>query len=547
MEPAEDGELRLLLKQILDAAIELQGADFGDVQIYDPDARTLRIVAHRGVGRDFLDHFACVSIEDGSACATALKLGARMVVEDVTTCSSDLQHREVAARTGYRAMNCTPLMESGSTTPLGMLTTLFREPCRPDEARLRLLDILAAHAAALVSSRRAQKRLRDSEEFVRLALESGGMGSWEWDSQTGLIKADAVHQAFFGLASQAQLVPAHIYWQATDRSADELTSCATNALARGKDIALELRLHLPAKSDRWIAIRGRPHHDGSSTLIGISYDITERKERENALRESSERLRAAVQLAGLGLYSVTVDAGGDLLTWDDRVRALWGLPPGSEVTYDVWLNAIHPDDRERVQMAVARAYEASGDGTYDAEYRVVGADGVERWVATRAQTRFDRGRAVSLLGVARDITGRKMIELGLELVVDVRTSELIDASATLEAERSARQRGAERLELLQGVLSRGLFAALESRNAGPGRPVEKRVREAAQKIAQLSRREREVLDGLVHGEPYKIIAHRLGISVRTVEIHRARMLHRLGSPRLADAIRIAVLAELSGE
>jgi two-component system response regulator FixJ len=56
-----------------------------------------------------------------------------------------------------------------------------------------------------------------------------------------------------------------------------------------------------------------------------------------------------------------------------------------------------------------------------------------------------------------------------------------------------------------------------------------------------------VLDGLVRGEPHKQIAHRLGISVRTVELHRTRMLHRLGTPHLADAIRLAVLAELAAE
>jgi two-component system response regulator FixJ len=117
----------------------------------------------------------------------------------------------------------------------------------------------------------------------------------------------------------------------------------------------------------------------------------------------------------------------------------------------------------------------------------------------------------------------------------------------LQAEREARQRTAERLELLQGELSRGLFAAIESRRIGPARPAERRVREAVHKIAQLSRREREVLDGLVQGEPHKTIAHRLGISVRTVELHRTRMLHRLETPHLADAIRLAVLAELAGE
>jgi two-component system response regulator FixJ len=71
------------------------------------------------------------------------------------------------------------------------------------------------------------------------------------------------------------------------------------------------------------------------------------------------------------------------------------------------------------------------------------------------------------------------------------------------------------------------------------------VAEAAKSIAKLSRRERQVLDGLVVGQPNKTIAFELGISVRTVEVHRIRMLERLRTRRLADAIRLAVLASLA--
>jgi len=67
---------------------------------------------------------------------------------------------------------------------------------------------------------------------------------------------------------------------------------------------------------------------------------------------------------------------------------------------------------------------------------------------------------------------------------------------------------------------------------------------AARRIARLSRREREVLDALVAGRPNKVIAFDLGISVRTVEVHRARMMERLGVRQLAEAVRLAVLAKL---
>jgi two-component system response regulator FixJ len=68
--------------------------------------------------------------------------------------------------------------------------------------------------------------------------------------------------------------------------------------------------------------------------------------------------------------------------------------------------------------------------------------------------------------------------------------------------------------------------------------------EAAQRIAALSARERQVLDALVAGRPNKVIAYDLGISARTVEVHRARMMERLGVRQLAEAIRLAVMARL---
>lgn len=69
--------------------------------------------------------------------------------------------------------------------------------------------------------------------------------------------------------------------------------------------------------------------------------------------------------------------------------------------------------------------------------------------------------------------------------------------------------------------------------------------EAAERLAMLSRRERQVLDALMAGHQNKVIAFDLSTSVRTVEVHRARMMHRLGVRQLAEAIRLAVLAKLA--
>jgi two-component system response regulator FixJ len=74
---------------------------------------------------------------------------------------------------------------------------------------------------------------------------------------------------------------------------------------------------------------------------------------------------------------------------------------------------------------------------------------------------------------------------------------------------------------------------------------ERDIADAARRIATLSPREREVLDGLMAGRPNKLIAYHLGISVRTVEVHRARMMERLGVRQFAEAVRLGVMARLS--
>ena len=91
-----------------------------------------------------------------------------------------------------------------------------------------------------------------------------------------------------------------------------------------------------------------------------------------------------------------------------------------------------------------------------------------------------------------------------------------------------------------------LLGAIEAALAGSGRAArDHEVLEAAGRIGTLSPREREVLDCLVAGRRNKQIAGDLGISVRTVEIHRLRMLDRLGTRHLSEAVRLAVMAALA--
>ena len=93
---------------------------------------------------------------------------------------------------------------------------------------------------------------------------------------------------------------------------------------------------------------------------------------------------------------------------------MWGLPPDAHVDEEVFLSGIHPEDRPRVEAAIAQCSDPAGPGIYAIEYRVIGiGDGIERWVSTQGRTTFEHGRPVAFIGAALDITERKRAEAAL--------------------------------------------------------------------------------------------------------------------------------------
>lgn len=94
-----------------------------------------------------------------------------------------------------------------------------------------------------------------------------------------------------------------------------------------------------------------------------------------------------------------------------------------------------------------------------------------------------------------------------------------------------------------------LMAALEEafKPAASLAPPPEECRQAAATMATLSRRERQVVDGLAKGQINKSIAYDLGISARTVEIHRANAMRKLGVSSLSELLHIAFLADMIGD
>ena len=142
-----------------------------------------------------------------------------------------------------------------------------------------------------------------------------------------------------------------------------------------------------------------------------------RKQAEEQLQLSEERLALAVIGAGLGTWHFNVVTGE--LVWSEKCREIFGVSPGAPLTYEIFLEIIYPEDRERVDLAVAEAMREKKD--YAAEFRIVRPDGEVRWVTARGRGHYDDGgNPTRMEGMVRDITERKkavgMLQHSLERI-----------------------------------------------------------------------------------------------------------------------------------
>ncbi len=157
-----------------------------------------------------------------------------------------------------------------------------------------------------------------------------------------------------------------------------------------------------------------------------------RRKMEQSLREGEDRLRLALASAGTGAWDW--DLKTNVLTWDQRMRELWGLGPDDDVTYDTFVSALNPEDRPATLEAIEAAQDPREPVEYDVEYRVKGVrDGVERWVAAKGGAHFASGKPVRMTGTARDVTERKQWEEHTQLLMREITHRSKNLLAVIQA------------------------------------------------------------------------------------------------------------------
>lgn len=142
----------LSLPEFLHNAVKVSCADFGNIQWFEPGTRSLRIVAHQGFDSAFLNYFAQVTAEPGTACGKAMQSGSRVVVRDVKSdpifCNEE--SGDVLLQSNVRSVQSTPLVTRAGSF-VGVLSTHYRRAGGPSHHALERLDKIIAEYTELLS------------------------------------------------------------------------------------------------------------------------------------------------------------------------------------------------------------------------------------------------------------------------------------------------------------------------------------------------------------------------------------------------------------
>ena len=171
---------------------------------------------------------------------------------------------------------------------------------------------------------------------------------------------------------------------------------------------------------------------------GIGLDISDRKQAENQLRQSEQRLGLAIEGSGMATWDVDIQA--DKVLWSEQHFKLLGYDPvpGGEVLLEQWHSRVHPEDRAKIRQALTQAQQERSP--YRIEHRIIRADNAKIvWVAAFGRAVYNEaGQAVRFLGILLDISDRKQAEEALkrmneelEIKVQERTAELKKMNADL--------------------------------------------------------------------------------------------------------------------
>ena len=306
------------------------------------------------------------------------------------------------------------IMPNGSTRWLcGM-----GRPVGPDEP-----DQMVGVTFDITDRKRAEEEARQQREWLQVTLTSIGDGVITCDPWGRVTFLNPVAQNLTGWElTEAQGQPIPTIFNVINEQTRQPAGDVVGRVLREKNIiGLQNHTVLVTRAGREIPIEdsAAPILDSEGIVAGVVlvfHDVTQRRRAHEALVEREERLNLALASGRMGLWEW--DLRTNCLVWNDREYEILGLPIGSgEVRDELFFSHVHPEDRPELERSLPRVVREDRDWAH--EFRIIRADGQERWLAAVGRVLRDaQGQSLRMIGVNYDITERKLAEAELQQVND---------------------------------------------------------------------------------------------------------------------------------
>ncbi len=423
-----------LLDEICQIICEEAGYCMAWVGYPENDAnRIVRPVAWAGVTGDELAaaEVTWADTERGSgAVGVAVRCGRTDCIQDIETDPRMAPWRESTLQRGYHSVIALPLKDEKAAV-FGVLVIYASEPnaFTPDE--IRLMEELAGDLAFGIQALRNRILRKESERNI--ALLSFALNS--------------VQEAAFLIDEQAR------FQYVNEESCRALGYERDELLTLGvADVDLDFPLkHWPEhwaklKESRALTFEGYHkaknghifpveisanylEYDGQGYNLALARDITARKAAEELLQKNAKDLNEAQRIAHLGSWEL--DLLTNQLTWSDEIYRIFGIDPDTfEASYEAFLQAIHPDDREAVNTAYFNSVKTRTP--YSIDHRLLLPDGGIKYVHEECETFYEDDEPIRSAGTVQDITGQKLVEERLRTISEELEQRVRERTAELE-------------------------------------------------------------------------------------------------------------------
>jgi PAS domain S-box-containing protein len=476
-------ELQRLLNDVLSSVAGLLKTELAMMLVLpERNSRQLRVEAFTGFTADQIKVF-------GDLPASFFSPEHRVLIEDIDVAGTYFPFMDAAEQIGFKSVFSTPIVNVRGEA-LGVVVTFFRKPNSPNDRQSRLVELYARQAANALDNARLYRNSLDTlaaEQRRTAVLRSLAEAAVQINSSLAL---DSLLQVITDQARNI-IGARYAYTTLLARGAwNQSITCASlqdgepafqfpqessEVFALACNLNTPVRLNAGSKGTStwryvmkaseptrfgWLAaplltrdgrnlgliqltqkINGEFSADDEAILVQLTHmasvaidncrlhrdtqeQIAENRRTQDALERSKESMQLAQQYVGIGIWEWDLQTGA--LVWSDELRRLHGLGDASfDGKYETWMESIHPGDRPQVHNSITDAMRRHGE--YEVQYRVIFPDKSVHWLEARGRTVVIAETPVRMLGVALDVTARRLADEAL------RGSEKLAATGRLAA------------------------------------------------------------------------------------------------------------------